>query len=71
MSSSTTIRAVLSHSLEGLLFQPNFLVGALKAVREHHINTALDTSGYAPLDVLKKVEPLADVFLYDLKRLGK
>ncbi|ALV62694.1 Pyruvate formate-lyase activating enzyme [Thermococcus sp. 2319x1] len=44
---------------------------ALKAVREHHINTALDTSGYAPLDVLKKVEPLADVFLYDLKRLGK
>lgn len=39
----------------------------MKASKERHINTALDTSGYAPLDVLKKVEPLVDVFLYDLK----
>ncbi|MDK2914131.1 MAG: pyruvate formate lyase activating enzyme [Thermococcaceae archaeon] len=49
------------------IFQPKFLVEALKASKERQINTALDTSGYAPLDVLKKVEPLVDVFLYDLK----
>ncbi len=49
------------------LFQPQFLMEALKSLRRRYIHVALDTSGYSPTEVLKAVEPLVNLFLYDLK----
>jgi len=49
------------------LFQPEFLREVLKACKERYIHTALDTSGYAPREVLKSVMPYVDLFLYDIK----
>lgn len=47
--------------------QPSFLESLLKKCKERGIHTAIDTSGYAPLDVVKKIAPLTDLFLFDLK----
>ncbi len=49
------------------LFQPQFLRAALEEMKRKYIHTALDTSGYAPREILKSIAPLVDVFLYDLK----
>jgi pyruvate formate lyase activating enzyme len=49
------------------LVQHAFLVSALAACRQAGIHTALDTTGYAPRDVLARVVPEVDLFLYDLK----
>jgi pyruvate formate lyase activating enzyme len=49
------------------LAQPEFLGAALSACRQAGLHTALDTSGYAPRDVLARVAPAVDLFLYDLK----
>ena len=49
------------------LFQPQFLKEALKACKERYTHTALDTSGYAPREILKSIMPYVDLFLYDLK----
>lgn len=49
------------------LFQPKFLKEVLSECRRRYIHTAVDTSGYAPREVLKAVMPYTDVFLYDLK----
>ena len=49
------------------LDQPNFLLALLKACKEQEINTAVDTSGYAPWPVLQEIAGCTDLFLYDLK----
>jgi len=49
------------------LLQHAFLREALKECRERGLHTALDTSGYAPEDVLAAVMNYVDVFLFDLK----
>ena len=49
------------------LLQPLFLEAVLRACRERKLSTCLDTSGYAPLEVLERIRDLVDVFLYDLK----
>lgn len=49
------------------LYQPEFLLEILKKCKEVDINTALDTSGYAPKEVFKKVIPYVNIFLYDIK----
>jgi pyruvate formate lyase activating enzyme len=49
------------------LCQPDFLDAVLRACKAQGIHTAVDTCGYAPLDVLERVSPLVDLFLYDLK----
>ncbi len=51
------------------LAQPEFLVQALEACRERGIRTALDTTGYGPTELVDRVAPLVDLFLYDLKLL--
>lgn len=49
------------------LVQLDFLDCLLKEARLEGLNTCVDTSGYAePLSLLK-IEPLTDLFLYDLK----
>lgn len=49
------------------LAQPDFLRELLLACRDRKIATAVDTSGHAPFSVFKKLLPLVDLFLYDLK----
>ncbi len=49
------------------MMQPEFLLVLLQACKENGLNTAVDTSGYAPWDDFKKIYDLIDLFLYDLK----
>lgn len=49
------------------LSQPAFALELLKALNEHGIHTAVDTSGAVDFHVFEQVMPYTDVFLYDLK----
>jgi pyruvate formate lyase activating enzyme len=49
------------------LLQATFLSALLDACREMNINTILDTTGYASMDVLHKVVVKSDLVFYDLK----
>ncbi len=49
------------------LLQHEFLQGMLAACRERGIHAAVDTTGYATPEVLRKISPLGDLFLFDLK----
>jgi pyruvate formate lyase activating enzyme len=51
------------------LMQSDFLILALQACREKGFHTAVDTSGFASQEVLRKIIPLTDLFLFDLKHL--
>lgn len=51
------------------LAQPDFLIEALKSCRQAGIRTAVDTSGFAPWDVLAEVAGLADLILFDIKHV--
>ncbi len=49
------------------LGQSGFLEGLLNGCREKKIHTAVDTSGYISWEILNKISPKVDLFLYDLK----
>ena len=49
------------------LAQPVFLAEMLDICREADIHTAVDTTGYAGLDLIEKIGTRADHILYDLK----
>lgn len=49
------------------LVQYSFLKELLLECTREGIHTTLDTSGFAPAEVIKKVMPYIDLFLYDLK----
>ena len=49
------------------LAQPDFLARLLTGCRGQGIHTALDTSGYATPEIMARIAPLVDLFLYDLK----
>jgi pyruvate formate lyase activating enzyme len=49
------------------MMQPEFLLELLQTCKESCLNTALDTSGYAPWDEFERIHDLVDLFLYDLK----
>jgi pyruvate formate lyase activating enzyme len=49
------------------LAQPDFLADLLEGCRGGGIRTAVETCGYAPARELARLEPLVDLFLYDLK----
>ncbi len=51
------------------LAQPEFLGALLAACRAAGIDTALDTCGYAPWEVMDGIRGDVDLFLYDLKLL--
>lgn len=52
------------------LFQHEFLTELLTACKKRGMHTAVDTSGFAPPEVLGKIAPLTDLFLYDLKMMN-
>jgi pyruvate formate lyase activating enzyme len=49
------------------LMQHHFAIELLHACKAHGIHTVLDTSGYAPWQVMAEVAQQTDLFLYDLK----
>jgi pyruvate formate lyase activating enzyme len=49
------------------LAQPEFLEAALRKCFHEGIHTAVDTSGFAEKDVVKKIMSFTNLFLYDLK----
>lgn len=49
------------------LAQPAFLEACLRGCREAGIATAVSTTGYTTPEVLDAIEPLVDLFLFDLK----
>ncbi len=51
--------------------QHEFLLACLRVCRERGLHTAVDTSGYAPRDVILEAATLTDLFLYDLKLLDE
>jgi pyruvate formate lyase activating enzyme len=51
------------------LCQPEFTLELLKRCRGADIHTAVDTTGFVPWEVIEKVLPYTDLFLYDLKSM--
>ncbi len=49
------------------LCQADFCAELLKKLKEHGINTAVDTCGFVSKDSVDKVIPYTDTFLYDIK----
>jgi len=49
------------------LLQTDFLIALLMRCRRDGLHTALDTTGYAAPEIVSRVAPLVDLFLYDLK----
>ena len=53
------------------LMQPDFLILLLQACKKKGWHTTLDTCGHAPLEVLQRVAPLVDLFLFDIKHMDE
>ncbi len=51
------------------LMQPEFLLACLRAAWDRGIHTAVDTSGFAPEEMILEVASWTNLFLYDLKIL--
>ena len=51
------------------LAQAEFCREILRLAKKAGLHTAIETSGYAPLKVVKAVEPFVDLWLYDVKLL--
>jgi len=49
------------------LWQPEFTLELLRRCKEKGIPTAVDTTGYVKWEIIEKVLPYTDLFLYDLK----
>jgi pyruvate formate lyase activating enzyme len=51
--------------------QRRFLSGMLDECRKREIHTAVDTSGYAPREIVQSMMDRVDLFLYDLKLMDE
>ncbi|MDD9301650.1 MAG: glycyl-radical enzyme activating protein [Desulfobacter sp.] len=49
------------------LSRPRLLMDLIRACREKHIHTCLDTSGFAPATVIESAAKAVDLVLYDIK----
>lgn len=49
------------------LLQAEFIIELTRACKEREIHVCIDTSGYFNSDILPKMIPLVDLFLYDIK----
>ncbi len=52
------------------LFQHEFLIGFLKQLKEREIHTAVDTSGFAPVQAMAETSDIADLILFDVKLIN-
>jgi pyruvate formate lyase activating enzyme len=53
------------------MLQLGFLYSVLSECKTRDINTAIDTTGYAPYDDFQSIYGLTDIFLYDLKLMDE
>lgn len=53
------------------LAQGDFLVDLVKELKNRNLHIAIDTSGYAPWEMIEKLFPNVDLFLYDLKVINE
>ncbi len=51
------------------LSQSEFVLRLLQRLKECDISTAVDTTGYTQYDIIKRILPYTDLFLYDLKHM--
>ncbi|MCF0121129.1 MAG: glycyl-radical enzyme activating protein, partial [Oscillospiraceae bacterium] len=51
------------------LMQPDFVLEVLKILKANDIHTAIDTTGYVKWEIIEKILPYTDLFLYDLKHM--
>lgn len=51
------------------LWQPEFTLELLKACKAAGIHTAVDTTGYCKWEIIERVLPYTDLFLFDLKQM--
>lgn len=52
------------------LWQPDFSEALLKAAKESGITTAIETTGYADMDVIRRLLPYVDTVLMDIKHMN-
>lgn len=50
-------------------FQPDFLLSLLTECRKNRVHATVDTSGFTSGEILDRIAPFVDLFLYDLKCL--
>ena len=51
------------------LMQPNFASAMLRAAHETGINTAIESTGFAPFETIQKLLPYLDYYLMDIKHI--
>ncbi len=51
------------------LWQPEFSEALLRAAKEYGISTAIETTGYAEIDVIRRLLPHVDTVLMDIKHM--
>ena len=51
------------------LCQPEFTLEVLKRLKAEGIHTAVDTTGYVRWEIIERILPYTDLFLYDLKHM--
>ena len=49
------------------LWQPDFALALLKTAKEYGVTTAIETTGYAEIDVIRRLLPYVDTVLMDIK----
>ena len=52
------------------LLQPDFATALLKACKDNGINTAIETTGFAKTDIVRRFLPLLDTVLMDIKHIN-
>ena len=52
------------------LWQPEFSEALLRAAKESGISTAIETTGYAEMDVIRRLLPYVDTVLMDIKHMN-
>jgi pyruvate formate lyase activating enzyme len=52
------------------LFQPDFLLNLLCECFNEEIHTAIDTTGYGSLELVKRLQRYVNLYLYDLKLIN-
>ena len=53
-----------------MLLQPDFALALLKLAKKNGINTAVESTGYAPFETIEKLLPYIDTYLLDIKHIN-